>query len=181
MTQITRKSAARLPVPALVRAGETAFALQPDADWLAELVETLDLLALRKLRFAGRILAAADGAVDLTASLGATFVQPCVVTLEPVTTRIDEAVARRYLPDLAAPEADEVEIPEDDRIEALGTHIDLAALLAEALALNLPLYPRAPGAEMAAGDTAAPAQETTRPFAGLAALRARDEPDGQSD
>jgi hypothetical protein len=44
---------------------------------------------VRKLRFIGTL--EPEGAQDwrLTADLGATVVQPCVVTLAPVTTRLE--------------------------------------------------------------------------------------------
>ena len=45
------------------------------------------------------------------------------------------------------PDGDEVEMPEDDTVEPMPEVIDLAEVAAEALALALPLYPRAPGAD----------------------------------
>ncbi len=76
----------------------------------------------------------------LEAKLGATVVQPCVVTAEPVTTRIDDPVTRRYLAQMPEPQGDEVEMPEDDSAEPLPDVLDLSAVMAEALALALPLY-----------------------------------------
>ena len=60
--------------------------------------------------------------------------------------------------------------------------IDLAEVAAEALALALPLYPRAPGAELgtlvAAPDGVAPLSDADlKPFAGLAALARKTPPD----
>lgn len=155
----------------------TAFEIVPDAPARRVLSEVLGLLDLRKLRLSGQI--AAEGAHDwlLTATLGATVVQPCVVTLDPVTTRIDEPVTRRYSPDADTPApGEEVEMPEDDTLEPLPEVLDLHALLAEALALALPQFPRGDGAELgavgAAPEGVTPiADEDTRPFAGLAALR----------
>ena len=96
-----------------------AFELRPDEAARAETAKRLDLLALRKLTFAGQVTP--TGARDLTldAKLGATVVQPCVVTGEPVTTRIDVPVLRRYLAEMEEPEGDEVEMPEDDNAEPL--------------------------------------------------------------
>jgi uncharacterized metal-binding protein YceD (DUF177 family) len=70
------------------------------------------------------------------------------VTLTPVRAVIDEPVRRRYVADLPQPDGDEVEMPEDDTLEPMPEVIDLAEVAAEALALALPLYPRAPGAEL---------------------------------
>ncbi len=155
------------------------FDLRPDGPQLAALAQDLGLLALRKLRFAGTL--AAEGSSDwrLEAELGATVTQPCVVTLEPVSTRIDQPVLRRFLAHMPEPEAgSEIEMPEDDSLEPLGAVIDLEAVMAEALALALPLYPRKGEAELGEAVFAEPGvtpmtDEDTKPFAGLAALKSK--------
>ena len=74
-------------------------------------------------------------------------------------------------------------MPEDDTAEPLPEVIDLTEVTREALALALPLYPRAPGAELGEAVFAAPGtapirDEDLKPFAGLAALKAKLEPGG---
>lgn len=153
------------------------FELRPDAPAMAALAADLGLVGLRKLSFKGTL--SPEGRRDwrLDATLGATVTQDCVVTLAPVTTRLDEPVLRRYLADMPdTPEAEEVEMPEDDTIDPLPEVIDLEQVMAEALALALPLYPRAEGAELGETVLTEPGQtplrdEDTKPFAGLAALR----------
>ncbi|PWK62837.1 YceD family protein [Roseicyclus mahoneyensis] len=170
--------APRLPLARLPRASTRSFEIVPDASARAALSGEMGLLALRKLRFSGELLP--DGARDwrLEAKLGATVVQPCVVTAEPVTTRIDEPVTRRYLAQMPESEGDEVEMPEDDSAEPLPDVLDLSEVMAEALALALPLYPRAADAALAQTVFTAPGvapltDEDARPLAGLAALRDR--------
>lgn len=163
----------------------TRFELVPEQAALRAIAEELGLQGLRKLRFKGEI--SADGKRDwrLTAQLGATVTQPCVVTLEPVTTRIEEPVERRFvaeIPDFgpSAKKSDEdeegIEMPEDDNTELLGSHIDPGAVMLEALSLALPLYPRAEDAALEETNFTEPGKdamtdEDTKPFAGLAALR----------
>ena len=53
-------------------------------------------------------------------------------------SQIREKVERRYLADMPVPEADEIEMPEDDRDEPLPEVIDPGAVALEALALALP-------------------------------------------
>lgn len=120
------------------------FHLRPDPGQRAELADMLDLLALRKLDFRGRI--EADGLHDwrLEGVLGATVVQPCVISAEPVVTRLDVPVLRRFLRRMPDPETDESEMP-DDTLEPLGAVIDPGSVMAEALSLALPDYPRAAG------------------------------------
>ena len=154
----------------------TRFELTPDAPAMAALAEALDLLSLRKLRFFGEIRARGKSDWHLTAKLGATIVQPCVVTLDPVTTRIDEVVERTYVAQFDTPEGAEVEMPEDDTVEPLPDAIDLFSVLEEALALNLPAYPRKDGVETPNTVVTEPGKTPLsdaemRPFAGLAALR----------
>ena len=156
------------------------FELTPDAQVRAALAERLGILGLRKLRFAGRLVA--EGARDwrLEAELGATVSQACVASLQPVTTRIDEPVERRYHAEIAEPPAgEEIEMP-DETVEPLPGKLDVGAVMAEALALALPPWPRAAGVELGAQAFAAPgvrpiAAEDTKPFAALRGLLDRDE------
>ena len=167
----------------------TDFDLRPDAAELQAIADELGLLALRKLAFKGKIRAEGQSDWQLEGMLGATVVQPCVVTLEPVTTRIDEPVRRLYLSDPSEilPEGEEIEIPEDDSAEPLGSTINPYSVMLEALALALPAWPRAEGAAISSVTVTEPGQtalteEAMKPFAGLAALRDKlsdmpDEPD----
>lgn len=153
------------------------FDLIPDADARARIARALDLTDLPSVRLAGRIAATGADAWLLTARLTARVVQPCVVTLAPVATTLEEEVRRRYSPHVADPEGEEVEMA-DDEVEPLGQAIDLGAVLVEALSLALPLYPRAPGAALEDGP--APEQDgadSRRPFAGLGDLLARRDRD----
>lgn len=153
----------------------TLFDHEAGADERKALAADLGLLSLRKLRLTGEIAPAGRDAMVLTARLQAEADQPCVVTLAPVRAVIDEPVRRRFVADMPEPEGDEVEMPEDDTLEPMPEVIDLAEVAAEALALSLPLYPRAPGAELGtvalAPDGVAPLTDADlKPFAGLAGL-----------
>lgn len=167
-----------IKVSDLSHATPHAFQIRPDAQTLAALSEMLGLDGLRKVLFSGRIAAHGDADWELTGRLGATVVQPCVVTLAPVTTRIETDVRRLFVADYADPEGEEVESPEDDEIEPLGRDIDPGAILAEALSLALPQYPRADGVETVGYNVTEPGKtaltdDDLKPFAGLAALRAQ--------
>jgi len=162
----------------LARNQSHAFDLRPDAPALEALRDRLGLLRLRKVRLAGELSPTGKRDWALTAGLGATVVQACVVTLAPVTTRIDTSLSRRYLADWQEPEAAEVEMEADDGLEPLPETLDLEAILEEELSLALPLYPRAEGVDFTEPDPAAE-EDRAHPFAGLAALRDRldDEPE----
>jgi len=157
------------------------FDLAPDARDQARIATELDLLGLRKLRFQGNLTAQGRDMWLLRARLGATVVQPCGITLAPVTTRIEEHILRRFAPEPDASEMAagvETEMPEDDSLELLGTEIDLRRVMIEALSLALPSYPRAEGAEL--GQITVTEQGViplgdaeSKPFAQLAALRTK--------
>ena len=156
----------------------TTFDLTPTPDQRDAIAAHLGIVGVRKLTFRGEIAPQGRGDWQLTATLGATVVQPCVATLDPVTTRLDEDVRRIYARDYQEPEGDEVEMPQDDAVEPLPQTIDLYEILREALSLALPPFPRAAGAEigqvLAAAEGVAPmTDDDARPFAGLASLRDR--------
>jgi uncharacterized metal-binding protein YceD (DUF177 family) len=155
------------------------FSLTPDAGLRRSIADALSIVSLRKLRFEGTLTPMAKNDWHLTGQLGATAVQNCVITLDPVTTRIDEAIDRRFQ-DLAQDhdhDADsETEIPQDDTVEPIGTVIDPGQIMVEALILALPQFPRAPGAELVQSNFTAPGKlamsdADARPFAQLSELR----------
>lgn len=175
----TPPSPTALRVSSLPQNAPKLFALLPTPPEMQEIAAELGLSGLRKLRFEGQIEAMGRADWKLTGKIGATVVQPCVVTLQPVTTRIDAPVERIFLKSFTTPDGEvEVEMDEDDRTEPLGAWIDPAQVMVEALSLNLPLYPRAPDAELEqtvfSKDGVKPmTDEDARPFAGLAALRSQ--------
>jgi len=175
---------AALRVAELPKGATLSFDIVPDTPMRARMAQDLGVIALRKVTFRGQIAPSGRRDWQLTAQLGATAQQECVATLEPVTSRIDTAVQRRFLSDMPraseldpTPE-DGVEMPQDDTEEPLGEVIDLARILIEALALALPDYPRKEGSGPAGAIAAPPGEaplddEAVKPFAGLAALRDR--------
>ena len=165
-------------VAAIAGRRSTHVRFAPDAEARAAIAAALDLLDLRELRFDGEITPSGKRDMQLAGRLQAVVVQPCGITLEPVVTRIAEEVLRQYLADYTETEAEEVEIPQDDSIDPLPEVIDAAAVVIEALALALPLYPRAPGVELVQAVFAPPGAEPLgdadlKPFAGLAGLVAK--------
>ncbi len=153
----------------------THVKLRPSAPERALIAKSLGLIDLPALEFDGDIRPLGKRDLILTGRLTARAVQACVVTLEPVPCTIDEAITRKFIEDWQEPEADEVEIPEDDTTEPLPEVIDAVSVVVEALSLALPLYPRAPGAALGEAVFAEPGaapmrDEDLRPFAALSKL-----------
>lgn len=167
-----------LRVAALSNRKPVRFDLKPDEATREAMAATLDITAVPAFRFKGELRPVGRQDFVLEGELEATVEQPCSVTLVPVITKLKETVLRRYDADFAFPEGDEVEMPEDDSVEPLPDVIDVGVVATEALALALPLYPRAEGAELGEAVFTAPGEAPLRdgdlkPFAGLAALKDR--------
>ena len=185
MSEITPKIAP-LRVVDLAQNATNAFDIRPNPAALKVLAKQLGLKNLRKLRFDGDLRASGKSDWQITAHLGASVVQDCVVTLTPVSTRIDRQVKRSFLARWSEPTEEDVEMHEDETIDPLGSHIDLMEVMREALALALPLYPRATDADLGQAVFTKPGQkpmrdEDTRPFAGLADLQANLKDDKGKD
>lgn len=158
------------------------FDVSPTPEEAEALGRLMGALEIRKMRFRGRLIPAAGGAWRLEGELGATAVQTCVATLEPVSTRVDATVRRLYAPDVAvARDGAEFlvsELEDDDEAEPLGDRIDLGQAAIEALVLALPAYPRKADAAPVMATSAPPGakplgEAEVKPFAALAALRSK--------
>lgn len=190
MTEPTQPRPTRFRSAALSQRKPTRLSYRPDAAERAAIAADLGLIALYSLDLTGEIRPAGRDEMVLEATLTASADQACGITLAPVPAKMSETVRRRYVAGLETPEGEEVEMPEDDSLEPLPDEIDLAEIAAEALALALPLYPRAPGAEFAEGLHAAEgvtplSDADLKPFAGLqglaAKLAAKAEPGSDDD
>lgn len=154
----------------------TPFSVSPTSQERAAIAQSLNIPKVRKLQFDGQFSPIGQHDWMLTAQLGATVVQDCVATLEPVTTRLDESITRKYIADYIVPDAAEVEMSEDDTIDPLPVSVDVFAVMMEALSLAIPPFPRATNANFEDANFTKPGSDPltdddVKPFAGLGALR----------
>ncbi len=125
--------------------GETVIDIEADADERAALARRFGLLALDSLTAKVGLTPADGGLVRVHGALAAEVTQACVVTLEPVTARVEASFERLYgagAPEEAAgliTEADTEEPPEPFTDGA----VDVGEAVAEQLALELDPFPRA--------------------------------------
>jgi uncharacterized metal-binding protein YceD (DUF177 family) len=157
---------------------ELPFALRPSAPERQAVAAELGILGVERLAFEGRLRPEGRQDWRLEGRLSASVVQECVVTLDPVTSGIEEEVVRAYVADLPDPGPGEVEMPGDE-LEPLPAALDLAEVMIEALALALPPYPRAPGVELGETVVTQPGaepltEERAKPFAALRDTLKRD-------
>jgi hypothetical protein len=107
--------------------------------------------------------------------------QICVVTLEPIESKVEEAVDLIYAPNgMADPGSgrgkEQVTSRRAEGPEPLiDGRIDLGALATEFLILGIDPYPRKPGTTFEAPSGV---EDATHPFAALAALKREDTDDG---
>ena len=150
------------------------LAIEANAEERAALAEANGLQAVESFTASLLLRREGEAALRVTGELAAEVVYSCVVTLEPVPGRVEEAVDVRFRSDLPEEIAGgEVNLEAEDPPEpAPGGVADIGAILAEFFTLGLDPYPRAPGAELP--ESLAPSA-TEGPFAALARLKGKAE------
>jgi uncharacterized metal-binding protein YceD (DUF177 family) len=157
---------------------ETEREIVANAAERARLVERFGLLALDGLKATLCLKRDRGGVVQLHGRFEAEVVQACVVTLEPVRSRLSESFTVAFGTGSAAGigavviGVEDADPPE----ELVEGRIDLGETVAQQLAVALDPYPHAPtaGEKAAAPDQGeAGAKTTASPFAVLAPLRER--------
>jgi uncharacterized metal-binding protein YceD (DUF177 family) len=150
--------------------GESEHEVAAGPEERAALARRFELLGLDRLEARARLARLQGGLVRLTAEVSADVVQACVVSLEPVASRVEERFTLLY--GEANEDAGEVVLSgEAELVEpAPGGVIDLGEAVAQQLSLALDPFPRAAGA-------AAPAppegEASASPFAALARWKAK--------
>lgn len=130
------------PIAASRLSGPEDHRIEATAAERAALARRFGLLALDRFVAEVRLEPFGRG-VRLEATLDADVVQECVVTLEPVASRVRERFTLVYGEAPAGTEDD------DTVVEPLeGDTIDIGEAVAQQLSLALDPYPRAPGAAL---------------------------------
>lgn len=146
-----------------------------DAPTRAELARTLKLTSVERFE-ASMTIVPLRGGLRAQGRLVARIVQPSVVSFEPVSQDIDEAIDRVFLPepqDARPTPGSEVFVDLEDQDfpdHFDGAEVDLSALLTETLALAIEPYPRLPGESLESLGLDLNA-EGSGPFSDLAKLK----------
>ncbi len=108
--------------------------------------------------------------VEVSGRWSAEVVQACVVSLEPVRSKLEESFTSLYSSELETSEEIFVDIEAEDQPEPIGPEgIDIGEAVAQQLALALDPYPRLAGVQLPDGrDESEP---TAGPFAALKVLK----------
>ncbi len=146
-----------------------SLAVEASAEERAALAERMGVAGIRVLTADVR-LAQRGAGFAVTAAWRAEIVQDCVVTLEPIETRLADTAELAFGPAAAEPEGEEVEIDPlaaDPPEPITDGRIDVGEVVAEQLALSIDPYPRKPGAEFESDIEAPDSEAKPNPFAVL--------------
>lgn len=177
-TKLTTPEFSRRHAVTDLAAGETTVDLAADATEREALARRFGLLRIEALTASLTIVPEGGGQlVRVRGTLGATVVQACVVTLEPVVSRLSATFERAYggegtddVGDLRLTLADDTDEPREAVVDGI---IDLGEAVAEQLAIEIDPFPRAPGARFSGFVTGSDGEDAKAdgPFAALAGWR----------
>ena len=160
----------------LGEAGETFHYVANDAE-RASIANWLSLIVLDRLEATVEAIPTDDGGVRLHAEFEADVVQSCVITLEPLSTRLQEAFEILYVLEIprqisarTGESTVDVALDVEEPELLVGNIIDAGAAIAEHLVLALDPYPRKSGAALETKNEGAEGAE--HPFAALQRLKA---------
>jgi uncharacterized metal-binding protein YceD (DUF177 family) len=165
-----------VPVSELLRGDVVTLTIAAGDAERRALAEFLNIPEVKSLAARLKVRAEPGRRFVLDGTVAADLVQSCVVTLDPVETRVEGPIRRVYLdtpPDQEDADLDPFDDDAPDLID--GGVIDAGAAVCEYIALEMEPYPRAKHApepentaENGGGEGDAPANN---PFAVLAQLR----------
>ena len=142
-----------------------------------KLAEVFELVEFKNLRASLHLVSPDAGVtIHLSGQVEAELVQSCVISLEPVTSRI-EATLERIYSDQEKPDDSidiTIELDADEPFEPFsGDSINVWQAIVEQLALEIDPFPRAPGVEFSGllGGNSGDNEEPSGHFAALSKLK----------
>lgn len=140
---------------------------------LQQIAQALNILKVGDLSSHYRITAIAGGGYRLAGTIAANVEQACVVSLEPVSGKINAAFDVEFWPTVApADNEKEASILSGSDVEVLEHGlIPVGRIVFETLSASLDPYPRREGAEFNWQDPKAEKAESANPFAALSKLK----------
>jgi len=167
------------PLPWSYRAAEIAAAglrerRAATAEELVEITRVLDVLSCDGVTADYVIRPIGQGRYRVKGEVSAQLTQSCVVTLEPISQRLEAAFDVEFWPSGTLPTVgdEEVEVMSVAEIEPIEHgRIEAGRIVFETLSAALDPYPRKPGAVFAGETTESPEAGKESPFAALKKLK----------
>jgi len=146
------------------------FKLLTHADDLQALAERFGWVAINKLAVELTVRKVARNCWDVSGRINAEIIQSCIVTVAPVAESIDFQIDERYV--RFVDKMDEVEVRLDAAEPLKNGAIDIGELAVQSLGLAATAWPRVENApdSYSVGD-----QRSDHPFAGLSALKRKNQ------
>lgn len=158
-----------------IAAAGTSFEKNATADELKSLAAQYAIPAVERVAARYTIKPTSDGRYRAKGRFSVTFVQACVVSLDPVETAVDELFEIEFRPKQQVDEND-LGLDDDSALETEAfdrDRVPIGKVLTELIALAIPPFPRAGDAQLenaTVGD-GDDAEEELSPFAALEALK----------
>jgi len=152
--------------------------LRPSEDEREAVATRLDLVALKSFDGELKVQPEPGREISVRGVIRAQFTQNCVISGAPVTTDVEFELSRMFAEDadpfdgLGHDEEEIIDPDIDDSDPILNGFIDVGEAAVEELALRIPPYPRAEGAQFDEDSSATEAQdEKENPFSVLESLK----------
>jgi hypothetical protein len=165
-------------VPLADFAGPISGRIEATPQERIQLAELFKIKSLDSFSFDYTLKPALLDRAELTGEIHAELTQACVLTLEPVSERVDETVSVECWPqeqivaeNASGNDDDPLAIPEDPPVPIVDGRIDVGAVGAEILASAINPYPRRNDAEFDWQDPRDADGQASGPFADLAKLK----------
>jgi uncharacterized metal-binding protein YceD (DUF177 family) len=145
--------------------------LAPDATTREAVARFAGVIEVSRLEAGFNLSRIGSDSLRVVGQVSATVVQRCVVTLEPMSSEVEEEVNLVFAPsaDTEAPAKAMQSIEAEEPLEELRHGaVDLGAIATEFLVLGIDPYPRKPGVTF---DSPVVDDPAGHPFAALAALK----------
>lgn len=159
-----------------VPATGSLFGLTTDEALRASVARDAGLLDLPRLEARLEVARHGEAGLHVTGRVKATVVQACVVTLEPVTSELDETIDLVLVPESEREQEESVDLEAAVDLAAeepemlVGGRLDLGALATEFMILGIDPYPRKADAVF---ESPLPPEPEASAFAALAALKSK--------
>ncbi|PYG57659.1 DUF177 domain-containing protein [Rhizobium sp. UGM030330-04] len=160
-----------------ISANPVRIGLEADAEELKALAKFWDVLSVDYLKAELQVSRWKKDGLKIKGEVHAAVTQSCVVTLEPVSSRIEETLEQIFVPEgsklarMVTNEEGEIVLdPDGPDIpdQFTGDSIDVGAVVVEFAALAIDPYPRKPDAEFVdTGDGEREEEKRPSPFAAL--------------
>lgn len=140
----------------------------------AELARQLPLVSCEALTVKYVIKPSGRDGYAMTGNVIAEVTQSCVVTLEPVSARLEEPLDCKFVPAAFIPteQTEEEELSSLEELEPMeGGFLNVGRVVVEVISTGLDPYPRRPDAEWETDDAARADFAASGPFSALAGLK----------